>query len=152
MICFVLPVKILSSVMHPGWISNQWTPGTEHFKGNPGSPTKPTNCVLSGSPQAGSPCLSIRDCGEAHNSFLFPKELTTSLRYLGNEMDRTWLLSVSSKMLETCGSYSWKWIPSWSKQWGKLQRRCQQGNKRRKVICEGTCGEYLCTQSSHTFG
>ena len=47
--------------MHPGWISNHWTPGCEHFTGNPGSPTKSTNCVPRCTPQPGWPCLSIRN-------------------------------------------------------------------------------------------
>ena len=65
-------------------------------------------------------------------------------------MDRTWLLSVSSKNMEACGSYSWKWILPWSRLWGKLQWRCQQGNKMRKGICEGTCWEDLRTWDLHT--
>ena len=47
--------------MHPGWISNHWTPGCEHFTGNPGSPTKSTNCVPKDTPQPGWPCFSIRN-------------------------------------------------------------------------------------------
>ena len=64
-------------------------------------------------------------------------------------MHRTWLLSVSSKKLETCGSSSWKWIPPWSQLWGKLQWNCQQENKVRKRFMQ-THVEKTFAQEAHT--
>ena len=59
----VLSSTSLSSVMHPGWISNQWTPGSENFTRKPRSPTKTKKkkkTVPRCMHQIGWPCLSIR--------------------------------------------------------------------------------------------
>lgn len=42
-----------------------------------------------------------------------------------------------------CVAIHVKWIPPWSRLWGKLQWRCQQENKMREEICDGTCWEDL---------
>ena len=93
--------------MHPGWISNQWTSGCEHFTGNPWSPTKSTNCVPRRTPQPGWPCLSIRNTRTVvkhtlHSPFLQsqpPQWETLGTRRTGYEHSvfppRTWKLVVA---------------------------------------------------------
>lgn len=103
--------------MHPGWISNHWTPGSDHFTG---SHTTTKNCIPRAL-QAGWPCLSIRNTRTAvqhttHSSFL--QSPITSIETLRTRWAGQ-LLRVSSKKLEGRSSSSWKWIPPWSWLWGE---------------------------------
>lgn len=139
--------------MHPGWISNQWTPGSENFTRNPRSPTKKKKKKLypGARIRLADPAGQLGTQGLRWSPQLIP--LPSGDYHLNDrpwELDgETWLLSVSSRKLEACGSSSWKWIPPWYQLLGKLQWRCQQENKMRKEICEGTCWEDLSTPGTH---
>ena len=151
MVCFLLPLKILSSVMHPGWISNQWTPGSENFTRNPRSPTKTKKLYPGARIRLADPTSQLGTQGLRWSPQLIP--LPSGIYHLNDrpwELDgETWSLSVSSRKLEACGSSSWKLIPPWYQLLDKLQWRCQQENKMRKEICEGTCWEHLSTPGTN---
>lgn len=129
--------------MHPGWIRNQCTPGSEHFTGNPGSPTKTKTVYPRAHLRLADPACQLGTQGLRWSRHLIP--LSSRGKHLSErpwEPDGdTWLHSVPSRKLESCRSSSWKWIPAWSQWWRKQQWRYQLENKMRKEICKGTCWE-----------
>ena len=90
--------------MHPGWISNHWTPGSDHFTG---SHTTTKNCIPRGALQAGWPCLSIRNTRTAvqnttHSPFLQSQSYqweTLRTRWAGHDYSmfppRSWKVVVA---------------------------------------------------------